>query len=1479
MCAIITTTALVAGFAASMEKAAAAEPIPLPATVSADGLPTVQIDKGVIWASEIVGDIAYVGGEFTNARPAGAAVGTNLIPRSNFLAFSISTGVLVSSMAPSFNGRINDITASPDKTKLYVVGNFTTVNGLTRNRIAVFDLPSGNLNSTVVPNINGTTQSVAATNDTIYVGGYFSAVNNSARARIAAVRASNGSLLPFKPIVDNGMVQALAASPDGSSLVLAGSFTSVAGGSTNPGYGLSRVDGVTGNQLPLPVNSEVRNAGQNSGITRLKSDGTNFYGVGWHFGSGGNSEGAFSANWSDGTLKWLEDCHGDSYDIAPTKDVVYLASHKHYCGNSGGFPQTEPWSFYHSTAVTKTVEGVNTSDIYGYPDHPGTPRPDILNWFPQTDVGTYTGKSQAVWTVDGTDDYVIYGGEFPRVNGKTQQGLVRYAVRDKAPNLQGPRFLRNQTSWAPSVTSASSGSVRIGYSTVWDRDDLNLTYRVYRDSENPAGLVDERLKSNVFWKPESVRLMDGNLTPASTHRYRVTATDPWNNVLRSDWVNVTVSSTALSPYALAVYNDEAQSYWRLGEASGDTAVDWVGSTDLTIQGGASRGTAGAVAADSDKATTFAGGYASTGVTTDGPSSFAVEAWIQTTTTSGGKIIGFGGAATGDSGSYDRHVYMDNAGRILFGVYPGAVKTVSSTASFNDGQWHHVVASLGSEGMRLYVDGKRVGQDVTVTSAQSYSGNWRIGGDNLNGWTNQPTSNYFSGSIDDVAVYAAPLTVSDIRAHYVASGRTVDVPPAPVDAYGALVHEADPELYWRYDESSGPALSDAGEQGVPGQLAGDFQRNEPGALVGGTGKAITFKQTSCNWWQMGCTPTNGGNAFSTINFVGPNAYSLETWFRTTTTSGGKLIGLGDAQTGGSSNYDRHVYMQNDGKLVFGTWSGQTNTIFTASPLNDGLWHHVVATQDASGMNLYVDGISQGTNPATAAQNFIGYWRVGGDSTWGSSSPNLIGSFDETAVYGRALTATEAATHFAVGSGAAAPNQPPTASFIATATDLKVDVDASASTDSDGSVNIYGWDFGDGTTGTGITTTHTYSTAGAHTITLTVTDDKSATATTTREITATAPNVAPTASFTVATNGLSVSVDGNGSTDPDGSIASWAWDFGDGTTAATATATHTYAAAGSHTITLIVKDDKGLSGSTTKDVVAVGPNQAPIASFTSAVNGLSVSLNAAASNDPDGTITTYQWDLGDGSSAAGVTTTHTYTSPGSYSVILTVTDNANATATRTNSVTVVNPVSGILAQDKFERTSATGWGTANIGGPWTLRGTASRFNVANGAGNISVPSASTLYADLNQISSTSTRVEAVFSVDKLVEAQYVAVVGRRIGPNSYIARLRLQSDGGAKLYLLDNSTSLAPFLTIPAGTITPGQKYTIVLETIGTAPTALKAKFYPFGGTEPTWQVQSSNVDPALQAAGAVSVFSYLPNTTQAPSTVSFDTITVTDPAIG
>jgi PKD repeat protein len=84
-----------------------------------------------------------------------------------------------------------------------------------------------------------------------------------------------------------------------------------------------------------------------------------------------------------------------------------------------------------------------------------------------------------------------------------------------------------------------------------------------------------------------------------------------------------------------------------------------------------------------------------------------------------------------------------------------------------------------------------------------------------------------------------------------------------------------------------------------------------------------------------------------------------------------------------------------------------------------------------------------------------------------------------------------------------------------------------------------------------------------------------------------------------------------------------------------------------------------------------NLPPIASFTTSISQLLVTVDASASSDPEGgtAALVYTWDFGDGSKAAGgKTTTHTYSLSGTYLISLSVKDSGGAMTRTTHSVTV-------------------------------------------------------------------------------------------------------------------------------------------------------------------------------------------------------------------
>jgi PKD repeat protein len=148
-----------------------------------------------------------------------------------------------------------------------------------------------------------------------------------------------------------------------------------------------------------------------------------------------------------------------------------------------------------------------------------------------------------------------------------------------------------------------------------------------------------------------------------------------------------------------------------------------------------------------------------------------------------------------------------------------------------------------------------------------------------------------------------------------------------------------------------------------------------------------------------------------------------------------------------------------------------------------------------------------------------------------------------------------------------------------------------------------------------------------------------------------------------------------------------------------------------------------------------NQSPTAAFTSNCGGLSCAFDSTGTNDPDGSISSYSWNFGDGT-PLGTTAnpSHSYVNPGTYHVTLTVTDNGSATGSVTHDVTVSAAASaigfggsdhadGVATSQTVHVPAGAGTGDAlllfeSYGTPtvttttpsgWTLVGTATKSNL--------------------------------------------------------------------------------------------------------------------------------------------------------------------------
>ncbi len=175
----------------------------------------------------------------------------------------------------------------------------------------------------------------------------------------------------------------------------------------------------------------------------------------------------------------------------------------------------------------------------------------------------------------------------------------------------------------------------------------------------------------------------------------------------------------------------------------------------------------------------------------------------------------------------------------------------------------------------------------------------------------------------------------------------------------------------------------------------------------------------------------------------------------------------------------------------------------------------------------------------------------------------------------------------------------------------------------------------------------------------------------------PEAVITSSTTSGESPLPVTFNANSST---GTIVSYEWMFGDGDVATGSSVNHTFSSAGNYTVTLKVTDNTGLIDQETVLVAVTSPTTvnipptAVIATTTSAGKApLQVQFNGTASSDTDGSITTYEWDMGDGGAATGPQATYTYLSAGTYHPSLTVKDNGGLTNTISTPV-IVQPSDG-------------------------------------------------------------------------------------------------------------------------------------------------------------------------------------------------------------
>ena len=222
----------------------------------------------------------------------------------------------------------------------------------------------------------------------------------------------------------------------------------------------------------------------------------------------------------------------------------------------------------------------------------------------------------------------------------------------------------------------------------------------------------------------------------------------------------------------------------------------------------------------------------------------------------------------------------------------------------------------------------------------------------------------------------------------------------------------PSLWWRFANVTGTTtVVDASGSGNAGAVV------NAGLTFGVANVGLITCDTTYALRQPGAA-TSTGFVTTTAATTSPSTFSIATWVRTASTTGGRIVGFSSSSTAGSTLQDRALLLDRSGRVVFQVATTTGNVLLTGpTAVSNNVVHLVVATFDGATMSLFVDGAKVGTAVvASPAAPYSGYWRCGWEQNVAALIPTARNQAavrqDEVAVWqGKALSATDVATLWA------------------------------------------------------------------------------------------------------------------------------------------------------------------------------------------------------------------------------------------------------------------------------------------------------------------------------------------------------------------------------------------------------------------------------------------------------------------------------------
>jgi PKD repeat protein len=1205
--AIVAATAIVLGTIAvglvAAPPAGAAQPAPghaglVPSTPRTN---TPRISSGEIWDIEVVGSRVFVAGTFSSLQN---TTGTNTGPvYQRYLAsYNLNTGLIDTSFRPTFGGGgVTAVEASPDGTKLYVAGSFNTINGVTKRKIASINPTSGAPVAGFTANAGAQATALAATSSTVYVGGNFKTVNGSARVGLVAVNGTTGAVVTgFVNDISGGIGVNGALTVQQLKLTHDDSkLLVVHTGRKIAGqdrYGVGLISTQTNQLLPWR--------------TRLWDDNLQFVGGVQRVYAGDiapNDQYFVVGSGSGGDRPPINDT-AVAFPVAGSDNVEPLWVSRHF-------------DSVYSVAITE--QAVYTGGHFGFQESPTAPDP----WPGLDNVGYGTGQGLAGY---GLGDAVVRRDHIGALNPADGKALE---WNPGSNSFEGNKAMeataRGLFVGGDGMYQGGKNTGRVAFydfGTVPAASPIDTTITTPIEGRVVQSGVQFVIQGQATAGTGQVRRVQVEIQDRNTKQYLQDDLVTWggtNNVYAS-LAAANAASTAWSLPVAITGNRElqlmAKTFTAAGGSDATKAIKKIESFSLDDQTPTTgiSGPSGSVLTS----TTFI----ATGTANDDKGVDALTYWFRNLS--------------------NQYLQDDGSVSSNFNTFRGLPDVVGATSATwqyevtlpHEGEWRMSATAIDTTGQS---DLRSATRDWLITS----TGTAPTVAINAPAPMTPPTAApaytvapggplTFSGTAndeDDLANVEITLRNSTTREQLASDGSWgTDVIQGSYRVSEPNING--PSFNWTYTTPFDL---------TPGQYSFTVRATDD---IGLTTSSANRGALTINAQVPGDNPPNG-----LLSFTGTDSsievLHLDLGGTATDDLGvqGVRVSLKDLDTG------RHAQPNGTMAAAFATFDatlaqpGATSTTWTL-PVDlptKGEFDVTAFAVDTAGQ--------QDISTSGATARYLVY--PGDLDPWLSdtlASPTEGTAFTEARIFvsGRAeddigLSRVEVAIVNGAGQ-----HMSSSGSFTSTSESWR-----SAFLNSPG------------TPGSNYSYTTPVIPSGGYRVRVRAVDVYGQVQPVPRDVNVTvsapAGNVAPVASFTASCTQNVCSFDGRASTDENAPTLIYSWNFGNGRTGSGSVPSHTYTTANTFTVTLTVRDEYGLTGTTTRTVTIVEPagNAAPNPVINPpACTGLVCNISGVGSADPNtGDTFTYLWDFGDGTpTSSSSAMSHTFPAAGTYTVTLTVTD---------------------------------------------------------------------------------------------------------------------------------------------------------------------------------------------------------------------------------